>query len=118
LHVVPRGRFTGFIGTGGSYSLLRSRYDTTSGPTRVDFHGVTIPIEVGVGAYVTRHLALVAGFEYGFTRYVVAVLDHPSMHVGAPISALESAASEAGAGGLRDRLPRLWTATLAVRVTI
>jgi hypothetical protein len=114
IHVVPRGRVGAFVGSGVGYNLLRARYQTAAGPVGLDFHGIEIPVEANLSVYVLEHLAVGLQFDYMWTWYGVAVLDHPQQRVAVPVGALQIAARQQGVD-LRGQLPQLWTLGLAVR---
>lgn len=117
LHLVPRGRLIAFLGTGIGYNLFRARYTTDGGDVRLDFHGLVVPVEGGLGVHLTRHLAIATEGSYLWTRYGLVVLDHSAEHTVVPLSSVEAAASGAGVDLVRD-LPRFWTVTFALRARL
>lgn len=116
-HIVPRGRVAAYLGSGVNYQLFRSQYDTPLGPTKMDFHGLSVPVQVGLGVYLHRRIAITGEFDYLWTKFLVAKLDHPMQQLVAPISALESA-SDAVDADFGKSLPAFWTATVALRITL
>lgn len=114
VHFIPKGRIAAHVGTGARYLLLRSRYPTSLGSTRLDFHGIGVPIEGAVMFYPIRHFSVGAHFEYTWTHYLGLELDNPYQDVAAPVSVVEDAAGVA----LRGDLPRFWSVSLALRATL
>lgn len=114
VHFVPRGRVGAFLGTGVGYNRLRNRYETAAGSMELDFHGVEIPVEANVSVYVLPRLAVGVQFDYMWTWYGLAVLDHPDQRAAIPMSVLQAAAQQQNVD-LRGELPQLWTLGLAVR---
>ncbi len=114
IHLVPRGRIGAFVGSGVGYNLLRARYQTLAGPLNLDFHGVEVPLEANLSVYVVPRLAVGVQFDYMWTRYGLAVLDHPQQNTPVPMSVLQAAAGQQGID-LRDELPQMWTLGLAIR---
>jgi len=114
IHFIPRGRMTAFVGAGIEYNLFRSRYDTSIGNVKLDFHGLAVPIEAGLGVYLHKNVALMAQFDYQWTWYGLAVLDHPARRLAVPVSALQTAADEQNAE-LRGELPQFWNVGLGIR---
>lgn len=114
IHLRPRGRVGAFVGTGAGYHLLRNRYETGLGPLGLDFHGVEVPVEANLSVYVRPHLAVGVQFDYMWTWYGLAVLDHPQQRVALPMRVLQAAGEQQGVD-LRGELPQLWTVGLALR---
>ncbi len=114
VHFIPRGRMAAFVGAGVEYNLFRSRYDTTLGAVKLDFHGLAVPIEAGLGVHVHKNIAIMAQFDYLWTWYGLAVLDNPVQRLALPVSALQSAAEEQGAD-LRAELPQFWSVGIGIR---
>jgi hypothetical protein len=114
VHLVPRGRIGAFVGSGVGYNVLRARYQTTLGDLGLDFHGIDVPVEANVSVYVHEHLAVGLQFDYLWTWYGVAVLDHPQQRVAMPMGLLQAAARQQGVD-LRGQLPQFWTLGLALR---
>ncbi|MEX1363096.1 MAG: hypothetical protein AB1Z98_08215 [Nannocystaceae bacterium] len=114
IHLIPRGRVHAFVGSGVGYNLLRARYQTPIGDTRLDFHGINVPVEANVGAYVLPNVALGVQFDYMWTWYGAAVLDHPQQRLALPVSVLQAAGEQQGAD-FRGQLPQMWSVGLALR---
>jgi hypothetical protein len=114
VHFIPRGRVAVWAGSGAQYHLLRNRYDTLIGQAKMSFHGIAVPIEAGLGVFVHRNVALTARFDYLWTWYGLAVLDHPDQSVTLPVSVLDAAAGQQGIE-LRQQLPQFWTGSRGVR---
>jgi hypothetical protein len=115
VHFIPRGRVTAFVGSGARYQLFRGDYDTASGKTRLDFHGLQVPIEGGVTVHVVQHVSLGLGFTYQWTHYLGLVLDTPSDRIAMPLSILQEQMESFGRD-LRGELPQFWTVDAAVRL--
>jgi hypothetical protein len=116
LHVVPRGRFDAYVGSGIGYELFRADYTTPSGPVRIDFHGLGVPVQGGLSVFLTRRLALGADFEYRWTHFGVGNLQHPARDVAVPLSVLADRGY--GADRIGDQLPRFWTAGVTARLRV
>lgn len=114
IHVLPRGRIGAFVGSGVGYNVLRARYQTAAGDVGLDFHGIDVPVEANLSVYVHEHIAVGLQFDYMWTWYGVAVLDHPQQRVAVPVGVLQTAAQQQGVD-LRGQLPQFWTLGLAVR---
>jgi hypothetical protein len=114
INFIPRGRMLAWGGAGLEYHLLRNRYDTQSGPVRLDFHGLAVPIQAAVGVYVHEHVAITAQFDYLWTWYGLAVLDHPDQKTAIPVAVLQQAAQLQGVD-LRGELPQFWTVGIGLR---
>jgi hypothetical protein len=114
IHFVPRGRILAFVGTGVSYNRFRAQYATNTGDTRLDLHGMAVPFTAGLGVMPAKNIALGAQLDYLWTRYWVAVLDHPIRRMVTSVSKLEEWAG-ARAGELQHDMPKLWTVTFALR---
>jgi hypothetical protein len=117
VHFVPRGRMIAYVGTGIGYSLFRARYDTVGGDMRVDLHGFDVPIQAGIGAHVTEHVAIVGQFDFFWARYPVARVVHPEQTLPLPVRLLDEFAQTAGAE-ISKSLPHIWSAGVGVRVRI
>jgi len=111
LHFVPRGRMIAYVGGGVGYQLYRSSYTTPLGDAKLSFHGLGVPVQAGLGVHVVRHFAVVAEFDYTWTRYVVANMDTPVESLVAPMSLLQNAADL----DLQSQLPRFWGVTFGAR---
>lgn len=114
VHFVPRGRMAAFAGAGVTYNLFRSRYETEIGDVKLDYHGLAVPIEAGLGVHLHKNIALMAQFDYLWTWYGLAVLDNPIQRLALPVSTLDSAAQQQGVD-LRGELPQFWTIGLGLR---
>ncbi|WP_170135897.1 hypothetical protein [Nannocystis exedens] len=114
IHFLRKGRGVAYIGTGIHYQLWRNRYDTTGGPTRMDFHGFVAPFRVGGGAFVHPNIAVTGEFAYHYAFYVITGVSHPELSGVAPLTIIEGAALDAGAN-LRKGLPHFWSFSVSVR---
>ncbi len=114
IHVRPRGRIGAFVGSGVGYNVLRARYETAAGDVGLDFHGIEVPVEANLSVYLHEHVAVGLQFDYMWTWYGVAVLDHPQQRVALPMGVLQAAGEQQGVD-LRGQLPQFWTLGLAVR---
>ena len=114
IHFIPRGRMLAFVGSGVQYNLFRSRYDTTAGPVKLDFHGLAVPIEAGLGVHVHNNIAVMLQFDYLWTWYGLAVLDTPAQRLALPVGALDSAGQDQGVD-LRGQLPQFWNVGIGIR---
>jgi hypothetical protein len=114
IHLVPRGRIGAFVGSGVGYNGLRANYQTAAGDVGLAFHGVHVPVEANLSVYVLEHLAVGLQFDYMWTWYGVAVLDHPQQRIAVPMGVLQTAARQQGVD-LRGQLPQFWTLGLALR---
>lgn len=114
IHFIRKGRGIAYVGAGIHYQLWRNRYDTASGPTRLDFHGISAPLRIGGGAFVHRNIAVTAEFAYQPSFFVATGVSHIELSGVAPLTVLEGAALEAGSN-LRKGLPHFWSFSLAVR---
>lgn len=114
IHFIRKGRGIAYAGAGISYQLWRNRYETASGPTRVDFHGLVAPLRVGGGAMVHPNIAVTGEFAYHYAFYVVSGISHTEVSGVLPLTVVEGAALEAGSN-LRKGLPHYWSFTVAVR---
>jgi hypothetical protein len=117
VHFIPRGRFTAWAGSGVGYHLLRNKYETLVGTVKLDFHGLAVPIEAGLGVFVHEHVAVTAQFDYLWTWYGLAVLDHPDQRAALPVAALQAAANLQNVD-LRAQLPQFWTLGFGLRARI
>lgn len=114
IHLLPRGRVGAFVGSGVGYHRLRSRYETAIGPLGLDFHGIEVPVEANLSVYVLPRLAVGVQFDYSWTWYGLAVLDHPQQRVAMPMGVLQLAAQQQSVD-LRGELPQMWNLGLALR---
>ncbi|MCY0988927.1 hypothetical protein OV203_17455 [Nannocystis sp. ILAH1] len=114
IHFLRKGRGVAYIGTGIHYQLWRNRYETTGGPTRMDFHGFVAPFRVGGGAFVHPNIAVTGEFAYHYAFYVITGVSHPELSGVAPLSIIEGAALDAGTN-LRKGLPHFWSFSVSVR---
>lgn len=114
IHLLPRGRVGAFVGSGVGYHRLRNLYETAAGSMGLDFHGLEVPVEANLSVYVLPNLALGMQFDYMWTWYGLAVLDHPQQRAAIPMSVLQAAAQQQDVD-LRGELPQMWTLGLAVR---
>lgn len=114
VHVLPRGRIGAFVGTGVGYNVLRARYKTAIGDVGMDFHGLEVPVEANLSVYVLEHLAVGVQFDYMWTWYGLAVLDHPQQKIPIPMRLLQGTAATQGVD-VREQLPQFWTLGLAIR---
>ncbi len=114
VHLIPRGRVGAFVGSGVGYHLLRNRYDTGVGSVGLDFHGIEVPVEANLSVYVLPRLAVGIQFDYMWTWYGLAVLDHPQQRAALPMGVLQAAGEQQGVD-LRGELPQMWTLGLALR---
>ncbi len=114
VHLLPRGRVGAFVGTGVGYNVLRARYETGLGAMGMDFHGIHVPVEANLSVYVLEHLAVGMQFDYMWTWYGLAVLDHPQQRIPIPMRMLEASAATQGVN-VREQLPQFWTLGLAIR---
>jgi hypothetical protein len=117
VHFIPRGRITAWAGSGVGYHLLRNKYETLAGTVKLDFHGLAVPIEAGLGVFVHEHVAITAQFDYLWTWYGLAVLDHPEQRTALPVAALQAAADLQNVD-LRGELPQFWTVGFGLRARI
>lgn len=114
IHFIPRGRVLAYIGTGVGYSRFRAKYKTNGGDVRVDLHGLDVPIEIGGGAQITKHFGVTAQFNYFWTKYPIATLDHPDQSLTLPVRVLDEVAAMQG-GNVSNGLPQYWSVTLGAR---
>jgi len=117
VHFIPRGRFTAYVGTGAQYNLFRTRYATPGGDVRLDFHGIAVPVQGGFGVHVLENLAVGVQFDYLWTWYGLASIDHPQRALTLPVRVLESAAQMQQVD-FRRQLPQFWTFTFALRARV
>ncbi|MCA9713917.1 MAG: hypothetical protein KC468_04390, partial [Myxococcales bacterium] len=116
IHVLPRGRYDPYVGVGFHYHLWRARYETLSGPARLDFHGVALPLQLGFNVFVHPNVAVGARFDYDFTYYFLANLDHPDASGFTIVSVLDEAAADTTVENpTQEGLPRFWGFTLGAR---
>lgn len=116
VHFIPRGRVTAYVGSGVGYSMFRAQYDTAGGDLRVDLHGLDVPIQGGFAVHVHEHVAVGAQFDYLWTWYPLASLQHPAQSLTAPIEVLEAASPEGS--NLQGDLPSFWTLTFGLRTRV
>ncbi len=114
IHFIPRGRVLAYVGTGVGYSRFRAKYKTNGGDVRVDLHGLDVPIEIGGGAQITKHFGVTAQFNYFWTKYPLATLDHPDQELTLPVRVLDEVAAMQG-GNVSKGLPQYWSVTLGAR---
>lgn len=114
VHFIPRGRIAAWAGSGVGYHLLRNKYETLAGTVKLDFHGLAVPIEAGLGVFVHENIAVTAQFDYLWTWYGLAVLDHPDQRAAVPVAALQAAADLQNVD-LRGQLPQFWTLGFGIR---
>lgn len=69
IHFVPRGRVLAFAGAGAGYGALRGEYWTDQGRLRMMAHGLSVPMQAGLGVVVSEHVAVIARFDYVWMRY-------------------------------------------------
>lgn len=117
VHFIPRGRFSAYVGSGVQYNLFRARYATAVGGARMDFHGLAVPIEAGFGVYVHEHVSVGVQFDYLWTWYALANLDHAGQSLTVPVRILDEAARMQNAS-VKGQLPQFWTFALALRARI
>ncbi len=116
IHVLPRGRYDPYVGTGFHYLLWRARYETLSGPARLDFHGFAVPLQVGFNVFVHPNIAVGARFDYSFTYYFLANLDHPDAAGVTIVSTLDDAAADPNLENpTQSGLPRFWALLFGAR---
>lgn len=113
-HVLRKGRGLAYVGAGMHYQLWRNRYATPSGDLRLDFHGMSVPLRVGGGAFIHRNVALIGELTYAITVYAITGIDHPDLSAVAPLSRIEGLAQGLGTS-LSGGLPRFWTLSLTLR---
>ncbi|MBL9101720.1 MAG: hypothetical protein JNL82_12230 [Myxococcales bacterium] len=114
IHFIRKGRGIAYAGTGLHYQLWRNRYVTNGGDLRLDFHGISVPIRVGGGAFVHPNIAVVGEFSYSVSRFFLGGVKHPQVSAVAPISIVESTVIDAGAS-LTTRLPHFWNFSVSLR---
>ena len=108
IHFVPRGRVDPYVGVGAQYALFRGVYDTPGGKTRMGFHGLGFPLQVGFVGFVHRMIALGVQFDFIPTWYGGVTVRGAPGRFGAPISAIKDVAAMAGIE-LPGDLPHMWT---------
>ena len=94
--------------------MLRARYQTAVGDLGMSFHGIDVPVEANLSVYVHEHVAVGMQFDYMWTWYGLAVLDHPQQRIPVPMRLLEGTAATQGVD-VRAQLPQFWTLGLAIR---
>jgi len=114
IHLLPRGRFGAFVGSGVGYNVLRARYQTALGDVGMAFHGIDVPVEANFSVYVHEHIAVGLQFDYMWTWYGLAVLDHPQQKIPIPMRLLQGTPATQGVD-VREQLPQFWTLGLAIR---
>lgn len=117
VHFIPRGRFLGYVGSGVQYNLFRARYGTAGGDAKIDFHGIAVPVEAGFGVHVHENVAVGVQFDYLWTWYALANLDHGGQSVTVPVRILDEAARMQNTS-LRGQLPQFWTFGLMLRARV
>ncbi len=116
IHVLPRGRYDPYVGAGFHYLLWRARYETLSGPARLDFHGFAVPLQVGFNVFVHPNIAVGARFDYSFTYYFLAHLDHPDASGVTIVSTLDDAAIDVTVDNPTQKgLPKFWALLFGAR---
>jgi len=114
IHIIPRGRWVAFLGTGIGYNHWDSAFDTPDGDVRIRLPGVSFPFMGAFGYYVLKHLALNLQFQYTLTTTVGARVDAPGydkQFAFTPILEDDGAVASAW----QKDLPDLWTVLLGVR---
>jgi hypothetical protein len=114
VHFNPAGRLLAWVGSGVTYHLLRNDFGTDGGPIRVDFHGIAIPLEAGLGVAVHRNFAVVAKGSYAWTRSMLTTINMPDDALTVPTRMLQDEAAKYGMDVVAQ-LPALWTVGLGVR---
>jgi hypothetical protein len=114
IHFNPRGRLLAWVGSGATYHLLRNDFATERGRLRMDFHGMAVPLEAGLGVALHRNFAVVAQFSYMWTWHFITRIRLPDEDLMLPTSMLQAQARDQGSD-LVGQLPRFWTAGLGVR---
>jgi hypothetical protein len=117
VHFIPRGRFAAYVGSGVQYNLFRARYGTAAGGAKIDFHGLAVPIEAGFGVYVHEHVSVGIQFDYLWTWYALANVEHGGQALAVPVRILDEAA-KMQSSSLRGQLPQFWTFGLMLRARI
>lgn len=117
LHFVPKGRALAFVGTGFAYHRFRGTYVTPSGTAKLSFHGFDVPMQAGLGMYLNKRLSLGVRFDYLWTYYPAVSIKHPQANMVAPLAILDSQLEERNAS-LTDNLPRFWSTSLGLRLTL
>jgi hypothetical protein len=119
IHFVPRGRAIAFAGAGAGYGGLRSDHRTDLGPLQLSAHGITVPVEAGLGVHITKNLAMIARFDYAWMHYLLLSFDDASDVMVVPTSMLDRVAPrQNGQDAMQERLPHFWTVTLGVRLRL
>ena len=67
-----------------------------------------------LGNDVHEHIAVGLQFDYMWTWYGLAVLDHPQQKIPIPMRLLQGTPATQGVN-VRDQLPQFWTLGLALR---
>lgn len=120
IHFIPRGPVAAFLGSGLGYDLYRSHFSASSGPAKIDFHGIVVPIEAGINIHVIKRLALSAKFNYLWTYFALLVAEQPQQfehRLIAPVALIDAALGTINANLAQD-LPHFWTATAGIRLTL
>lgn len=115
IHLIPRGRGIAYLGAGFGYSTFLADYDTAVGDVSLRFHGFDVPLQAGAGVQITKHLGLVAQFDYTFSTYPLARFEHPQSTLTLPTAFLDSAANASTGTRVSDSLPRTWAVSLGLR---
>jgi hypothetical protein len=84
---------------------------------RLDFHGIAVPIQAGFGVHVLENLAVGVQFDYLWSWFGLASIDHPSRRFAVPVKVLESAAKMQQVD-FRRQLPHFWTFGLMLRARV
>ncbi len=115
IHVLPRGRGIAYFGAGVGYSTFLADYGTSVGNVSMRFHGIDVPLQVGGGVQISKHIAAVVQFDYTFNNYPIARFDHPQESLTLPVAFLDSAARESSGTTVSDTLPRSWSVSTGLR---
>lgn len=114
IHLIPRGRGIAYVGSGFGYSTFIADYQTATGPASMRLHGFDVPVQAGAGVQVLEHLAIVAQFDYTFTRYPLVQFEHPQEALTLPVAILDDAAAQSG-NSVTDSLPQYWSVGVGLR---
>lgn len=114
IHFLRKGRGLLFVGAGVHYQLWRNRYATPSGAFRLDFHGASIPLRVGGGAFIHKNIALMGELTYAPAVYGIVGIHLPDTATAAPLKVIDEVAKSSGPS-LSSRLPHFWGFALTLR---
>lgn len=117
VHFVRKGRMQAYVGSGFGYHRFRGRYGTPSGDASLSFHGIDIPVEAGLGVYLSKRLSVGVRFDYIWTHYAAVSVKHPQANMVAPLGYLDQQL-EARNQSLMGNLPQFWTTSLGLRLTL